>query len=60
MDTKIILRRISKTSAKNLDEDLLKIEINQMINKGIIDISYKILNEHDLQQTNSPEGLQLC
>ena len=52
MDIKIILRRISKTSATNLDEGLLKIEINEIINKGIIDKPYKILNEHGQQQRN--------
>ena len=40
-NTKIILRRISKTSASNLNEDKLKIETNQMINKGTICKSYK-------------------
>ena len=52
MDIKIILRRISKTSATNLDAGLLKIEINEIINKGIIDKPYKILNEHGQQQRN--------
>ena len=51
MDIKIILRKISTTSAANLDEALLKIEINEMTNKEIIDKSYKMLNEHGLQQT---------
>ena len=52
MDIRFILRRISKTSTTNLDEDLLKIEIMEMVNKGIIEKSYKILNEHGLQLTN--------
>ena len=47
MDIKIILRKISTTSAANL----IKIEINEMTNKEIIDKSYKMLNEHGLQQT---------
>ena len=52
MGVKFILRRISKTSGANLDEDVIKIEIMEMINKRIIEKSYKILNEHGLQQTN--------
>ena len=52
MDVKFILRRISQTSSANLDEDVIKIKIMEMINKRIIEKSYKIRNEHGLQQTN--------
>ena len=52
MDIKIIPRRICKTGTANLDEDLLKVEINEVINKGIINKSYKIQNKHGLQQAN--------
>ena len=42
---------ISITSAANLDADLLKFKINEMPNKGILDKSCKMLNDHGLQQT---------
>ena len=38
-----ILQRISKTSATNLENETLKLELDQMIIKGLIDQSYKIL-----------------
>lgn len=46
MDKKIILRTISIRSTANLDEDLLKIEIKEISNKGILGKSYRMLNEH--------------
>ena len=49
IDIKIILRKIFRIS--NLDEDLLKFEINEMTNKGITEKSHKMLNEHGLQPT---------
>ena len=39
-----ILQRINKTSATNLDNETLKLELDQMIIKGLIDQSYKILH----------------
>ena len=39
-----ILPRISKTSASNLDTRSLEKELHQMIAKGLIDSSYKIVN----------------
>ena len=42
-----ILQRINKTSATNLDNETLKLELDQMIIKGLIDQSYKILHRTD-------------
>ena len=39
-----ILQRINKTSATNLDKETLKLELDQMIIKGLIDQNYKILD----------------
>ena len=39
-----ILQRISKTSATNLENETLKLELDQMIIKGLIDQSYRILH----------------
>ena len=39
-----ILSRISKTSASNLDTRSLEKELHQMIAKGLIHSSYKIVN----------------
>ena len=47
----IFCAMISITSAANLDADLLKFKINEMPNKGILDKSCKMLNDHGLQQT---------
>ena len=38
------LQRINKTSATNLDNETLKLELDQMMIKGLIDQSYKILH----------------
>ena len=43
MDKKIILRYTA-----NLDEDMLKTEIKEISNKGILDKSYRMLNEHSV------------
>ena len=42
-----ILQRINKTSTTNLDNETLKLELDQMIIKGLIDQSYKILHRTD-------------
>ena len=47
----IFCAMISITSAANLDVDLLKFKINEIPNKGILGKSYKMLNNHGLQQT---------
>ena len=44
-----ILSRISKTSASNLDTRSLEKELHQMIAKGLIDSSYKIVNNMNLK-----------
>ena len=44
-----ILSRISKTSASNLDTRSLEKELHQMIAKGLIDSSYKIVNNIKLK-----------
>ena len=43
-----ILQRINKTSATNLDNETLKLELDQMIIKGLIDQNYKILERDRL------------
>ena len=43
-----ILQRINKTSATNLDNETLKLELDQMIIKGLIDQNYKILDRDRL------------
>ena len=43
MDKEIILRYTA-----NLDEDLLKTEVKEISNKGILDKSYRMLNEHSV------------
>ena len=49
-----ILQRINKTSATNLDNETLKLELDQMIIKGLIDQSYKILHRDRLHLENVP------
>ena len=44
-----ILSRISKTSASNLDTRSLEKELHQMIAKGLIESSYKIVNNMNLK-----------
>ena len=44
-----ILPRISKTSASNLDTRSLEKELHQMIAKGLIESSYKIVNNMNLK-----------
>ena len=43
-----ILQRIYKTNATNLDKDSLKLELDRMIIKGLIDQSYRILHRDRL------------
>ena len=43
-----ILQRINKTNATNLDNETLKLELDQMIIKGLIDQNYKILDRDRL------------
>ena len=43
-----VLSRISKTSASNLDTKFLEKELHQIIGKGLIDSSYKIINKGNL------------
>ena len=40
-----ILQRINKVSAMNLDTDALRLELENMIFKGLIDQNYRILNK---------------
>ena len=47
-----ILEIISKTSATNRDNETLKLEPDQMITKGLIDQSYKILDRDRLHLEN--------
>ena len=56
-----ILQRIIKTSATNLDNETLKLELDQMIIKGLIDQSYKILNMDRLylENVSSPNKVNL-
>ena len=49
-----ILQRISKTSATNLENETLKLELDQMIIKGLIDQSYKILHRYRFHLENVP------
>ena len=49
-----ILQRIHKTSATNLDNETLKLELHQMIIKGLTDQSYKILHMDRLRLKNVP------
>ena len=49
-----ILQRINKTSATNLDNKTLKLELDQMIIKGLIDQNYKILHRDRLHLENVP------
>ena len=44
-----ILSRISKTNASNLDTRSFEKELHQMIAKGLIDSSYKIVNNINLK-----------
>ena len=41
-----------KTSATNLDDKILKLQLDQMIIKGLIDQSYKILHRKRLHLEN--------
>ena len=55
-----ILSRISKTGATNLDTRSLEKELHQMIAKGWIDSSYKIVNNMNLKfnvETTSKDTL---
>ena len=56
-----ILQRIIKTSATNLDNETLKLELDQMIIKGLIDQSYKILHMDRLylENVSSPNKVNL-
>ena len=47
-----ILQGINKTSATNLDNETLKLELDQMMIKGLIDQSYKILHKDRLHSEN--------
>ena len=40
-----ILQRINKTNAYNIDIDTLRIDVDNMLDNGIIDQDYKILME---------------
>ena len=55
-----ILSRLSKTSASNQDTRSLEKELQQMISKGLIDSSYKIVNNINLKldvETTSKDTL---
>ena len=49
-----ILQRIRKTSATNLENETLKLELDQVIIKGLIDQSYRILHRGRLHSENVP------
>ena len=49
-----ILQRINKTSNTNLDNETLKLELDQMITKGLIDQNYKILDRDRLHLDKVP------
>ena len=49
-----ILQRINKASATNLDNKTLKLELDQMIIKELIDQCYKILHRDRLHLENVP------
>ena len=49
-----ILQRINKTNATNLDNETLKLELDQMIIKGLIDENYKILDMDRLHLDKVP------
>ena len=49
-----ILQRIKKASATNLENETLKLEQDQMIIKGLIDQSYRILHRDRLHLENVP------
>ena len=49
-----ILQRISKTSATSLDSETLKLELDQMIIKGLIDQNYRILDRDRLHLDKVP------
>ena len=51
-----IPQRINKTSATNLDNETLKLELDQMIIKWLIDQSYKILHRDRLHLENVPSS----
>ena len=51
-----ILQRINKTSATNLDNETLKLELDQMIIKGLIDQSYRILHRDRLHLERVPSS----
>ena len=54
-----ILQRISRTSTTNLDNETLKLELDQMIIKGLIDQSYKILRRDRLHLENVPSPVKV-
>ena len=49
-----ILQKINKTSTTNLDNKTLKLELDQMIVKGLIDQNYKILHSDRMHLENLP------
>ena len=51
-----MLQRINKTSATNLDNETLKLELDQMIIKGLIDQSYRILHRDRLHLEKVPSS----
>ena len=49
-----ILQRINETSGTNLNSETLKLELDQMIIKGLIDQNYKILHRDRLHLEHVP------
>ena len=49
-----LCKRLTKTSAANLDNETLKLELDQMIIKELIDQNYKILHRNRLHLENVP------
>lgn len=54
-----IQQRINKISAINLDNETLKLELEQMIIKGLINQNYKILHRDRLHLENVPSPVRL-
>ena len=48
-----ILQRLNKTSATNIDTNAIRMEIKQMLRKGVIYQDYKILISSTVQEITS-------
>ena len=50
-----ILQRLNKTSATNIDTDAIRMEIEQMLHKGVINQDYKNLISSTVPEATSDE-----